>query len=387
MSSVRPFFVFCLLTAGLAGAGCTSSIPSQGMSAGEKPVDSGELPTTEDSGEPADTDTDLPEPPPAVRINELMAANRGSTEGPGGALLDWVELVNLDSEPVDLSGWALTDDWREPHRGPLPEGLVLAPGERVLLWLDPDETIEGTVSLGLAREGEVLRLFDGRGEEADVLAFPDLGLDEAWARLPDGTGDPEAMPVGTPGAENARIVERSRRLVPESADWRYLDGGLVPDGGMAGPWSGLDFDDSAWPEGQAPLGYGDAQTTVIDAGLTDEGKALTAFFRHTFEVDPDGGVVLGATVGLRADDGARVWLDGVEVYRLGLPTGDVGPDTAASRTASGDIETTYYEEQIDATLLTPGVHVLAVDLHQANRTSSDMTMDLWLEVEVLAAEE
>ena len=377
-------------------AGCASPDSSPESAASAPPADPDDSPPVSDSADDTDTDsdtdtaddTDDPVPPPSVRINELMAANRGSTPGPEGALLDWVELVNLDAEPVDLSGWALTDDWRDPLRAPLPDGLVVEPGERVLLWLDPDGTIDGTVRLGLAREGEVLRLFDPREEEADFLGFPDQGLDEAWARIPDGTGDAEAMPMGTPGATNVRIVEQTVRLVPEGAsDWKYLDGGQVPEGGMDGPWSGPDFDDSAWLTGQAPLGYGDTQSTVIDAGVTADGKALTAFFRRTVEVDASAGSVLDATIGLRADDGARVWIDGVEVYRLGLPDGEIGPDTAASRTASGEIETTFYEERIDPALWTPGTHVIAVDLHQVNRSSSDMTMDLWVELEVLAAEE
>ena len=269
---------------------------------------------------------------------------------------------------------------------PLPDGLVLEPEARVLLWLDAEGTVEGTLPLGLAREGEVLRLFDPRGEEADVLAWPELGLDASWARIPDGTGEAEAMPVGTPGAPNVRLVERRVRLVLEGQDWRYLDGRQLPVGGMAGAWNELDFNDDGWGLGPAPLGYGDIQSTVLDDGFTDAGRAMTAWFRHSFEIGDGANVPLEATLGLRADDGARVFLDGVELVRLGMPSGDIGPETAASRTVSGDGERTYEELAIDERLLTPGPHVLAVDLHQANPWSSDLTFDLWLDVVRLEAE-
>ena len=332
-------------------------------------------------------DTDAVEPPPAVVINELMPANRGSVPGPDGLALDWIELVNLSPNPVDLTGWGLTDDWREPHAAPLPDGLMIGAGERVLLWLDPGGGTDGALALGLAREGEAIRLFDARGEEASLLGYPELRVDQVWARIPDGTGEGEAMPRGTPGEVNARVIETTASIVREGEDWRYLDGGQVPEGGMAGPWTHLDFDDSDWLIGAAPLGYGDAQVTQIDDGATEEGRATTAFFRRELTVDIEAGSLQSITLGLRADDGARVWLDGEELVRLGLPTGEVTADTAASRTTSGDTELIYSEESIDPGLLTPGTHILAVDLHQANRSSSDMTFDLWLEAEVLAVVE
>ena len=41
-------------------------------------------------------------------------------------------------------------------------------------------------------------------------------------------------------------------LLKRSSDWRYLKGSQTP-----GDWRAADFDDSAWPSGDGPLGYGD----------------------------------------------------------------------------------------------------------------------------------
>jgi len=347
----------------------------------------GEPAPSEDTSETDSASPPITDPPPAVVINELMAANRTNIEGPGGLPLDWVELLNTTDTPVDLTGWALTDDWRDPHLAPLPDGLVLNGGERVLLWLDPEGTTDDTIPLGLAREGEVLRLFDQRGKEADMLGYTDLSPDEAFARIPDGDGAPETMRFGTPGAPNARLVERTVTQVPAGANWRYLDGGQVPEGGMDGLWTTVGFDDSDWSEGGAPLGYGDAQTTVIDDGASEAGRALTAFFRHGLEVDAASDNALDLILELRADDGARVWLDGTEIARLGLPAGTIDEDTPANRTVSGDGERAYTSIRLNPSLLTAGSHILAVDLHQANASSSDMTFDLQLNtVELVAVE-
>ena len=385
--------LFWMLPLSLA-VSCTKAVPgSQAADPSHTGADTGGPGSTADTAPSDDTDErdSAPpassDPPPAVVINELMAANRTTIEGPGGLPLDWVELLNTTDAPVDLAGWALTDDWREPHLAPLPDGLVLDAGERVLLWLDPEGATEGTLPLGLAREGEVLRLFDQRGEEADMLGYTDLSPDEAVARIPDGEGEPETMRFGTPGAPNARLVEQLFTQVPAGASWSYLDGGQVPEGGMDGLWTTAAFDDSGWSEGSAPLGYGDAQTTVIADGASETGRALTAFFRHELVVDTASGHALELLLELRADDGARVWLDGTEVARLGLPAGTIDEHTTANRTVSGDGELAYTSISLDPAVLTEGSHVLAVDLHQANATSSDMTFDLQLNtVELVAVE-
>ncbi len=369
-----------------ASQGCAPTIPTDawpGVSVatthtGSTDSDDVDENDTEDSSvDTAETgDTALP-PAPMVRINEAMSDNRTVIEGPGGVPTDWLELVNLDSSTVDLSGWALSNDWREPDAAPLPAGIVLAPGERVLLWLDGEGGAATTVSLRLSRDGESIWLFDPNGQEADQLALPALDPNQAWARIPDGTGAFEAMPLGTPGAPNQRLAESILTVVDAGTEWLYLDGGAVPSGGADGSWTTASFNTRGWSTGQAPLGYGDAQSTVIDEGLTDAGRALTAWFRRSFTITADS-VPTSATLGLRADDGARVFLDGVELLRLGLPAGTIDENTAANRTVSGDAEFSYTEFSVDPSLLAPGEHVFAVDVHQAGPTSSDLTFDLWL---------
>lgn len=57
---------------------------------------------------------------PPIRINEVQASD------PSGAP-DWIELTNVGSEPVDLSGWVLTDD-KDSDGDVIPSGISLNPG-------------------------------------------------------------------------------------------------------------------------------------------------------------------------------------------------------------------------------------------------------------------
>jgi len=381
-----------LVALGAAALGVPACVPSGGSAVvqGEhqgRPVDSGGQDRgdtdggTSDGGSADGGSTDgadtAPPSPPGLRINELMASNTGSWLDPLGHPSDWVELLNPTSAPVDLTGWSLTDDWREPGRGPLPAGLVLEPGGRAVLWLDGVGEAPGHLPMRLSGSGEVVFLFDPSGQEVDELGFGAQRNDEAWARIPDGDGPGVAMPLGTPGAEN-RVLERTLvEVVAAGSTWAYLDGLQVAPAG----WELPGFDDAAWARGPAPLGYGDAQVTIIDDGLTDEGRALVAWFRLGFELTE--GPPRAATLRLRADDGARVFLDGVEIARLRLPEGELSADTAASGTAVGVDEETYVEFPFDPALLGPGAHTLAADVRQANRSSSDLTFDLALDLELI----
>ena len=83
------------------------------------------------------------------------------------------------------------------------------------------------------------------------------------------------------------------------------------------------------------------------------------------------------TLSLMRDDGAIVYLNGVEVDRSNMPEGPVSFSTLASANASDD-GTIFYPTNVAANILREGVNVLAVELHQANVGSSDLSFDLEL---------
>ena len=77
---------------------------------------------------------------PKVRITEFMAINSSSYKDSAGGSPDWVELFNPAGTPADLSGWALTDDPREPALWKFPENTVLEPGSRINVFASGRET-------------------------------------------------------------------------------------------------------------------------------------------------------------------------------------------------------------------------------------------------------
>lgn len=170
-------------------------------------------------------------------------------------------------------------------------------------------------------------------------------------------------------------------LVAAGSVWQYLDNGS----NLLSAWLGFDYDDAAWSEGPAPLGYGDdTEKTVVRFGTSANNKYVTTYFRRKFEVS-NPSAILDLTLGLRRDDGGVVYLNGKEVFRSNMTTGSIGYTTLASSSAGGVEETTFYETSISPDLLISGTNLLAVEIHQNSRSSSDIAFDLRLEAVIAAS--
>jgi hypothetical protein len=157
--------------------------------------------------------------------------------------------------------------------------------------------------------------------------------------------------------------------------WKFLDNGS----NQGTLWRGTGFDDSAWKSGAAQLGYGDGdEKTVVGYGGNASAKYITTYFRKTFNV-ADPSQVSNLALKILRDDGAVVYLNGTEVYRTNMPTGTIGYTTLASAAIE---DTTFYSATINSALLVAGNNVIAVEIHQGDKTSSDISFDFSLSATV-----
>jgi hypothetical protein len=160
-------------------------------------------------------------------------------------------------------------------------------------------------------------------------------------------------------------------LVSRGSTWKYLDNGT--DQGTA--WRTPSFDDNAWASGPAQLGYGDHdESTVVSFGPDVNNKYITTYFRQAFDV-ADMSVFKGLKLRLLRDDGAVVYLNGREVFRSSMLA---APVTATTLAQDARDENAFAEKSIDPQLLVNGRNVIAVEVHQAEVTSSDISFDLEL---------
>lgn len=125
---------------------------------------------------------------PAVHINEVIQNN--------DAIADAIELVNLGTETVDLSGWVVADDKNQMVLDP---GTVLAPGQYLMITTDDDARAD---KFGLGKADEVsIRLPDAT-TIVDRYAWLEH-VSTSYAVCPDIAGSFRVSVAATPGAANS----------------------------------------------------------------------------------------------------------------------------------------------------------------------------------------
>lgn len=163
------------------------------------------------------------------------------------------------------------------------------------------------------------------------------------------------------------IKQSSSSLVAIGAAWKYRDAASAAPAG----WKDISFDDGAWAEGPAQLGYGegDEATEIAD------NDQITSYFRRTFIVD-DPTVFADLSMWMLRDDGGVVYLNGTEVFRSpNMPAGTIDYLTLAQGSSVENVEDTA---TISASALHAGTNCVAVEIHQQAVTSSDVSFDFEL---------
>lgn len=158
-------------------------------------------------------------------------------------------------------------------------------------------------------------------------------------------------------------------IVPFNSITNYDDNFQVPPSQGALAWEDLNYNDNAWDSGFAELGYGDGdEATVVNT-------VRTAYFRNEFTL-PNLCNYSSIELTLIIDDGAVVYVNGVEVDRFNMPTGPVNYNTFANRTVTDNEQRST---TVSTTLFNPGLNVVAVEMHQRNVNSSDLSYNVQVE--------
>jgi hypothetical protein len=320
----------------------------------------------------------------AVRINEWLA------DAAVLAPQDFVELMNTATLPVNVGDCYLTDnpsDW--PDRNKIRQLTFIQPGGYLAFKADSDPE-QGPDHLNFKLDplqGDI-GLFSPTLGLIDNVVYGPQSTDISQGRSPNGTGTIAFFSQPTPGGPNPTAigneVTSTVNLLPANAGWKYFASATSAPADDAGglPYYAAAFNDSTWTPTAPQLFYienatltnteGFAKTTVLP-GITTTRPYQTYYFRTHFNF---AGSVSGATLTAKImlDDGAVIYLNGVEVARVRMPSGTPTYSTLAT-TSVGDaaVETIT----IPAANLLPGDNVIAVAVHQvSNQTGTNTSSDV-----------
>ena len=322
----------------------------------------------------------------AVIITEIMFNPPAELEAAhGGANLEWIEIFNDEPTVVHLTGYYFSeginftfpvDTWLEGRTY-----LVIAADAAAVREAYGIQNVIGNFGGQLDNDGERLTLNIYGGGPDRSVGFSDRGQ---WPKIADGTGHSlmikdtygaqdnnnnwtsSVVIGGTPGGPNyeePRVIETI--IVPDDAIWRYRKNtSEYPNG-----WQEIEFDDSAWLEGQTGIGYGDDDDTTV---LDDMRGNYTSFAcRKSIEltqeqIDSFDEVYFQ----LRYDDGFVLYVNGIETARNRLGNnGD--PVSYQQRGASHEAREEFESFAVNTDRLRVGTNVFAVGIHNASINSSD----------------
>lgn len=224
---------------------------------------------------------------PGVVINEIWY---------DGSPADAIELYNSSAASVDVSGWKVQDDAKDPLKtGEIPTGTTIAPGG--YLVLAKDATPLG-FPFGLGK-GDAVTLFDAAGTIVDDHAYEATAPLADWSRCADGGEWAHATEV-TLGAANVCAAPEPE---PGSVLLTEIDSGPADFIELINPGAG-DLDLS----GYEIRDNSDDHRWFFAAGTTIAAGARLVVEESTAGVDANGAPqTFTAAIGIGGSDSIRLY--------------------------------------------------------------------------------
>jgi hypothetical protein len=229
---------------------------------------------------------------------------------------------------------------------------------------DPEKLADHIVHIVKGEEVIVPCLADGNKEQLHQRKGK---LQRMKASLKKLDYDPKKDFAGWGG--DGEVVEEFKTveiLSASTADWRFIPAKSA--GNIGERWTKADFDDKAWRQGKAPIGYGEDEIPKRKGTVIAE-QGQDFLFRRIVEVPIELLSQKGVTLHINAasDDSAVVYLNG----------------TVVDKDPVDDHEFAYWNREIDVPLkqFKPGQNLIAVRVKN-RQGSSDLYMDLELTAQI-----
>jgi hypothetical protein len=136
------------------------------------------------------------------------------------------------------------------------------------------------------------------------------------------------------------------------------------------------YEEIGWRVGNGKFGYGQGdEGTVVNFGLDQDFKIISALFRTQFEVlNPL--ALTNIKTRLLYSDGIAIYLNGVEMFRDNLDPG--ASEFEYATVPKEELEMAWVTMPFDGNLLQRGINTFAVEVHRYNSYGPTMSFDLEL---------
>jgi hypothetical protein len=139
-----------------------------------------------------------------VVLNEVMPNNTKTVADEDGDFVDWVEFYNHGDTPIDLTGFALSDDSVQPLKWTFPDVASITAGGYLTVFLSGKDR-EGHASFRLGNGTEPILFSNPSGTVLDQIVTGPLRSDDSLGRHPENVmnwHEFDGTPAATPGEAN-----------------------------------------------------------------------------------------------------------------------------------------------------------------------------------------
>ncbi len=325
----------------------------------------------------------------ALRLNELP---------PFSETPYWIEIINPGTGPLDIEGTLLSVEGDPLRAFPLParslgagEILVVTESEMGFRPLDQENVYLFSPSATQVFDGQrVTGRLRGRTEErAGAWLYPDtptpgqtntftLHDDVVISEIHYNPPPLSALP-GSP----ATFI--SSTLFDFNTTWRYNDAG----DNLPGDWATSAHPVGGnWTSGTGPIGFesstlSEPLNTVLADPRDNNPYIITYYFEREFTLTAQQLAELDSLQVIhQIDDGAVIYLNGVEARRINLPGGTIGSETTSLNSVNNAaLQSSDLDAALDA--LVPGLNRISVEVHQVSDGSSDIVFGLLLQARTI----
>ena len=140
-----------------------------------------------------------------VTINEILTNNIKCLQDGYGNYSSWVEFYNFGNEPIDISGYGLSNEGYIPYKWTFPKETIIKTGEYLIVFLS-DKKSKGKefhTNFELSKDGDLLYFSNLDGELIEKINIPPLNEDESYGRANDN--EFKKM-IPTPGKKNIKQI-------------------------------------------------------------------------------------------------------------------------------------------------------------------------------------
>ena len=164
-------------------------------------------------------------------------------------------------------------------------------------------------------------------------------------------------------------------LIKKGSSWSYYDLDYLENN----YWKEKQLLSPKWKKGNAPLGYNMKNiNTVISYGKDSLNKNLTVYF-HKILYIKDVSKFYAYKLNIRRDDGAIIYINGNEVWRTNMPYIDnITAYTKSLKIVKAKEEKEFFTKVFTPSFFINGVNIIAVELHQRGKVTTDAVFDLEL---------